>query len=196
MLCSILIPSRGRAARLQQTVRSIYATSAFESFNILVRLDDDDEQLSLYRQLLQNIPDVRIVVGPRYAGWKTLHKLYDELAAMTDAKWLWIMNDDAIVSGKGWDLQLEQVPQTGFIVQPEISKLHASEYRDWAGGPFPIFPNGSWKPEWDSFADPIDVAIDVLLRGQKGWQTHFLKDICVAHERDDEETLAKHREVP
>ena len=197
MLCAILLPSRARPDRLLKTIASVWATVADPSrVEVLLRLDDDDRAM-LDRLGEFEKPGTRIIVGPRGRGYPDLNKMYGELAAATPAPWLWMMNDDAIIVGKGWDEQLVPLPTTGLLVQPEMYQLGFSRYANSEGGAFPIFPNKCWRPEWtDELVDPLDAKIDELLRGQRGWKTHFLPGIEVVHDRDDDASLEAHRTLP
>lgn len=200
MLCSILIPTRGRPQRLLKTLESIRETTVNRTeVETVVRYDYDDEETIAAVGEFWKFPNTRCIGGPRpERGWADLNKVYDELAHYAPAAaWLWIMNDDAWFErhgdGPSWDQQLRDIPIPGFIVQPEHSQLGFSKYVNVEGGPFPLVPNGCWKPEWSGFADPIDVKLDELLRGQRGWQTHFLQGFGITHDRDDNATLEAHR---
>mgnify|MGYP001021250978 FL=1 len=196
MLCAVLIPSRARPDRLVKTLESIYTTvSDPTEIETLIRIDDDDAATMARRSELTSFPNTRVLVGKRGLGWRSLNVMYDELVAETQADWLWIMNDDAVIDGGGWDIELRRVPKVGFLVQPEIYQLGASKYASCEGGAFPIVRNGSWKPEWDGFVDPIDTRIDDLLRNRKGWKTMFLSGVSVIHDRDSDEALAAHRQL-
>ena len=197
MICAIMLPTRARPDRLHTTIRSVLETvSDLNEIEILLRLDDDDEVMLTRLAEFEAYPRMRIIIGNRENGYASLGDFYNELALATKATWLWVMNDDATITGKGWDEKLKAVPTTGFIVQPWLHQLGASKYYNNEGGAFPVFPNGSWRPHWESLHDPIDTAIDGLLRIQLGWKTHFLPDIGVVHDRDNDEQLASHRAMP
>ena len=216
MLCAIILPSRARPDRLLKTLESVRATIDNPLYTeILIRLDDDDQESLARRnefehpdprtvvpslmlsELKGKWPRTRVIVGPRGRGYGDLHKMYGELAAATEASWLWMMNDDAVIVGQGWDKQLYELPTTGLLVQPETYQLGFSRYANSEGGAFPIFPNNCWLPEWqDGPENPLDVAIDELLRKRRGWKTHFLPGIEVVHDRDDDASLEAHRALP
>lgn len=196
MICAILLPTRARPDRLHATLRSVFETVVdITAIEILLRLDDDDRAMLDRLQEFRAYPRLRIITGPRGRGYAALGDFYHELARATNSPWLWMMNDDAIITGRGWDEKLKSVPTTGFIVQPWLHQLGASKYYGDEGGAFPIFPNHSWAGYWDTFEDPLDTKIDDLLRKRLGWKTHFLPDIGVVHDRDNDDQLAAHRDL-
>lgn len=196
MICAIMLPSRARPDRLHTTIRSVFETVADPAeIEVLLRLDNDDQVMMSRLAEFEAYPQTRIIIGDRERGYASLGDFYDQLANATKATWLWVMNDDAIITGKGWDEKLKTVPTTGFIVQPWLHQLGPSKYYENEGGAFPVFPNGSWRPYWEKFGDPIDTEIDDLLRKRLGWKTHFLPDIGVVHDRDNDEQLAAHRDM-
>lgn len=203
MLCSVLIPSRGRPDRLRRTLQSIRDTSSATDVEILVRLDDDDRpSLDSVDQLIREHRAL-VLVGSRRRGYDSLGEFYGELAQVARGEWIWIMNDDAHVTGPTadtsgtWDADLRTIPTTGKIVQPECYQLNQSKYWSSEGGAFPIVPNRCWErlgevlfggPSWDTW-------LDQMLRARNGWTTRFLPGISVVHERDGDDVLARHREI-
>jgi hypothetical protein len=166
-----------------------------------VRFDDDDHaSLSIVKDL--EAADVRVLVGARKQGYGSLSDFYTELADVAVSPWIMVMNDDATITGKahrkhiGWDVQLAAVPTDGFIVQPEIYRWGSSGYPFCEGGAFPAVPNHVWRRfGFETIGSPIDTWFDQLLRVANGWQTHFLRDVEVFHERDTDDILAEHRKL-
>lgn len=207
-LCSVLIPSRARLERLRKTVRSVRETSDAERVEILVRFDDDD-LASLAGRTELEADGVRVVVGPRGAGYGDLAVYYRELSALARGAWIWIMNDDACVAGcirgrsptdltaaRGWDDQLAAMPLTGVFAQPELYQLGGSGYLDCAGGAFPLVPNRCWEGlEYGQPGNPIDTWFDQILRVRSGWSVRFLRGVAVVHLRDTYDELEKHRKL-
>ena len=62
-MLSVVFPSRGRPASLLRAVASLARQP--ELVEVLVGLDDDDPTLNVSRELIENIPGVRVLVGPR-----------------------------------------------------------------------------------------------------------------------------------
>jgi hypothetical protein len=203
VICSVLIPSRARIDRLRKTLRSIRQTSRASDVEILVRFDDDDrESLDVVEDLTRE-HGIRVLTGPRRLGYLSLGEFYAELAAVATGAWIWIMNDDAYVTGPavddgpGWDVDLRSIPTIGEIVQPECYQLGHSKYWSSEGGAFPIVPRGCWSILDEEFdrGPSVDIWLDQMLRARNGWKTRFLPGIAVVHERDADDVLARHREI-
>lgn len=197
MICSCLIPSRARINRLFAAIHTIRESAADQnSFEILLRLDEDDADSLKYRATLEQFSNVRIFIGPRHQGYQSLETIfYTELAAIAKGAWCWFLLDDVIFGGRDWDRKLAQVPTKGFIVQPEIFRLGGSTYRNSEGGNFPCAPTKSWERfGWNRVERPVDLELDILLRIKNGWKTHFLSGITCWHLEDDQEKLEKHRQ--
>lgn len=197
MICSCLIPSRGRINRLFAAIHTIRESASDAStFEILIRLDDDDQSSLKFLPTLQSFSNVRVVIGPRHQGYLSLETIfYTELAMIAQGAWCWFLLDDVILGGRDWDLKLAQVPTDGFIVQPEIFRLCGSTYLNSEGGNFPCAPTNSWlRFGWKRVERPVDLELDRLLRVQNGWKTHFLPGITAWHLEDDHDKLAQHRQ--
>jgi hypothetical protein len=200
MLCSILIPSRGRPDRLLKTIQSIIDSAADpKQFEFLIRVDEDEK--TKYIDAIGSLPlqtNIWQISGRRKDGWYSIHEFYDELADTANDKWIWIMNDDATVScwgEKKWDEQLAEIKTKGFIVYPEVHKLNESTYVKDAGGAFPILPNKCWKKyKVDSIPKDCDKSLYELLLSH-GWAAKFLSGVTAAHERDSDEQLNEHRKL-
>lgn len=197
MICSCLIPSRGRINRLFAAIHTINeSASDIRNFEILLRLDEDDESSLKFVATLKQFPNVKVFVGSRKQGWASVESFYDELALHAIGRWHWFLLDDMIMGGRGWEQKLAMVPMTGFIVQPEISRLGGSTYKQWEGSNFPCVPAHIWlRTGWKNIERPIDTGIDQLLRVKNGWQTHFLPGITCWHLEDEPEQLEKHRKL-
>lgn len=156
--------------------------------------DDDHKSLNVIEKCDGSL--LKLFIGPRLRGYATLNLLYTELAKAATGDWIWIMNDDATVEGKDWDLKLKEIPTDGWIVQPEFIQNGMSLYQKCVGGPFPLIPRDSWS-KWGAttIPDPADTQLDELLRVHHNWGTKFLEGITVNHQRDNDEQLEAHRKL-
>ena len=184
MICSVLIPSRGNPEGLRDTIDSLSTTAPTSSFEVLVRVDDDDPRLGDYRELRWGdhdaslaLPRTALLVGPRGAGYGDLASMFAELAAVARCQWVWPMDDDVLVTG-GWAALLAALEPRERIVFPEWYFLGASGYQR-TGGYFPIVPNGSWDPS--PLCQPVDCFLTELSR-ERGWETTFLAGVEVHHD--------------
>lgn len=185
MLCSILIPSRGRPEKLMNTIQSFREQAEGNNFEFWIRFDDDDAPSLTLLPSLEAQANVHVLVGPRGRGYADINGImYRDLERAANGDWMWIMNDDAVIEGEGWDTILDCVPQSGFIVQPELHKLGGSTYHKDHGSGFPCYPRLCWKtlgmPE---YPDPCDAILPPFLHS-KGWHTYFLPDVAIWHQRN------------
>jgi len=196
MICSILITSRKRVPRLLKTLQSIRDTAiSQDDIEVLLRFDDDDLEteacIPAYKHIVKNFSWIK---GPRLNGWQSVAAFWDELYKKSNGTWSWMMSDDMIVTGKGWDILLHDVPTEGFIVHPQIHQLGGSTYTEDATGPAPIIPKGALeKFGYDCIPNPPDTGINDSFRRKSGWEIKFLPGIGVWHMRDDESELFKER---
>lgn len=190
-LVSILLPSRARVGRLKKCIATLLDTATDDDFEILIRLDDDDTDSVPEIKKLQLFKPVRCIVGPRHGYTKLDEIYYPELEDEAAGQWVWEANDDMLVVGD-WLGELRKVPLTGFIVQPQVSKLNESVYVRNEGAAFPIWPRHAWKQFTDTFPVPFDREGDRLFRAN-GWRTWFLKDVMFFHDRPKDKELADHR---
>lgn len=193
LVCSILLPTRGRIQKLERCLKSIYASANPSNYEVLLAIDDDDaESRRNFGELERKYENIYAFISPRGNGWRDLHKRYTELATKASAPWIWMFNDDCEILGQGWDMQLVQIPKQGVIVHPEFNHLNASVYSNDATGAFPIVPNGCWKDfGFDAIGDPPDKFLNDVC-AQFGWKPSFLKGITVYHERILDETMSTH----
>jgi hypothetical protein len=96
----LIVPSRGRPKRAAAMVASVRATAS-EPVRIVVAVDEDDETLPQYHELLPT--DVLIVAHQGYTG---------TLNAVGSAAWdhytiLGAFGDDVLFRTPGWDLMVE-----------------------------------------------------------------------------------------
>lgn len=192
MICSCLVPSRKRYDRLKALVESIRLHAEGvegEDYEILCRSDEDDpitENTCLHL-------NVHCLVGSRYGGWKDNNRMFGELAEIAKGYWIWILNDDMIVQGTGWDTKLSEAPKANTIVQPSVHRLGGSSYPKDDAGPAPIVPNKCWL-EWGmkEIPQPSDTMFAMNAR-KRGWRTHFLEGITIWHQRPNSGEIEIHR---
>lgn len=194
-LVSLMIPSRKRVQSLMKTLGNVTASASGEDYQIVMRFDEDD------KESIEAIPVIELLfqkakcyVGPRFGGYTALDKhFYCELEQHSNATWVWIGGDDMIVEGD-WLGELRKVPTSGYIVQPEISKLGGSTYPRAEAQAYPIFPRFCWKQYQDSFPCPFDINGHLLLL-KNGWKTWFLEGVTMWHQRPPDAEIAEHRKL-
>lgn len=190
MLCSILIPSRLRFDRLKKSIQSLRNSAARpETFEIIVRFDNDDmESLDRFSELNSM---TRCWWGRRPDSWNDVCKyLFSELAQHALGDWIWPFSDDMTIEGKDWDTQLRGMPDNVWV-QPDMHKLGLSGYPKDSHAPCPIIRKSFWESQ-DCF--PL-IDYEIWEHCEKaGLELRWLNGIAVAHMRDEDSALAKHRE--
>ncbi len=192
-LVSIMLPTRKRVDRLLRTLENLRRGASGDDYEIMLRVDRDDKE-SIDIGMRTKGKHIKMFVGDRLEGYGSLDKhFYAQLEDAAISPWVWIAGDDMIVTGD-WLGELRKVPLTGYIVQPEISKLGLSTYPKAEAQAFPIFPRFCWKPFSPEFPKPFDtVGHEVLIKN--GWKTWFLPGVTMWHQRPDEKELAEHRKM-
>lgn len=190
-LVTIMIPSRKRVKKLMATLTSLTRTATSFDYEILIRIDDDDPESIMAMPSMVMLPYVSVTAGPRLGYAQLDSGYYAGMEQNANAPWVWIAGDDMVVSGD-WLGELRKVPLTGYIVQPENSKLGLSTYHKAEAQAFPIFPRFCWKPFSPEFPKPFDtVGHEVLMKA--GWKTWFLPGVTMWHQRPSEEEIREHR---
>ena len=180
-LCTFLLPSRRRPARLVESIASIESTTGRDAYRIHVRTESDDiETQRVAAQLLrEGRIDLTLDQPPR--GYAYIHDAWAALLPVV-TPWMWVWSDDTLLHGN-WVAALAPQPLIGVICHAETITNNRSVYRHVSGGPFPVVPGNTLEVlGLTSFPAPIDVGLDQDLRA-KGWATRFLSGVTVEHNR-------------
>lgn len=106
-LVSLLLPTRGRVEKLEESLRSLEETvSCAADVEVLIRADEDDIATVQHLAISRYKFHVGVFVGPRHNGYADLHTYYNELCEFANGRFLFLWNDDATMVTEGWDLQL------------------------------------------------------------------------------------------
>jgi len=177
MICSCVVPSRGRPFALFALIHTLNESGNPDNFEVVIRLDEDDNKTLAYRATFNGFKNVKLVVGKRlgYGGFSTMCQ---EAVNASSGKWIWFLTDDCVIGGKNFDQQFDKIPPFGRIVQPEISRLGGSTYIKWEGSNYPALPKESLRGIDCSFTD---TGLDEYFRLRNGWTTAFLEGITAWH---------------
>ena len=105
-MISVMVPARGRTRLLRSMLSTLYATvSNPENVEVIARIDDDDEGMIHYLQLL---PQVKVVCKPR-VGYAKNAQMVNECAALATGDLFLVANDDLEFKTLDWDLELTKV---------------------------------------------------------------------------------------
>jgi hypothetical protein len=198
MICSILMPTRGRPDRLEKAIDSLYnSVSDLDQIEIILKLDNDDLQSFTG---LKNLKHSKIIVGPRKNGYDSLGDFYQEMADLAVGKWVWIFNDDVTIefskTEKSWEQQLLEFSSDGIIIHPECFTIYNQVNMHYVGGPFPFVPTNCWKKFNHPIpnSEPIDHWLHYMLL-DAGWETKFIKGMIIHHNRDEIGVLSDYRKL-
>lgn len=192
-LVTVMIPSRKRAEKLLATIKQLTVSATGNDYEVIVRIDDDDRESRDALRHFDSDEIISVVVGARLGYAQLDSGYYAGMERIADSPWVWIAGDDMIVTGD-WLGELRIVPLTGFIVQPEVSKLGLSTYHKAEAQAFPIFPRFCWKPFASEFPKPFDINGHLLLL-EHGWKTWFLPGVTMWHQRPSEDEIKEHRKM-
>ena len=89
-LVTAMIPSRKRVQGLRYTIGRLCATAPTDQFDILVRIDDDDqESIEAAPQIEKDFPNTRVIVGGRKLGYESLDQhFYAQLEDEATTPWV------------------------------------------------------------------------------------------------------------
>jgi glycosyltransferase involved in cell wall biosynthesis len=174
---SMLIPSRKRPEKLRKTIESILQTASGETdIEIIVRLDSDDARsLNAIPTLSLLHEPTTFLVGPHGQGYADAALWWNGMAAVAKGDWFFSFNDDAIMEGKNWDMELMGYDDPICMVLPQDNYNHSS---------FPILP----RRIYDILGHITRYAgIDTWNLACIGstFPVHNAADIRVCHERPD-----------
>lgn len=133
-IVSILIPSRKRPHGLGNTIRSLIKHAHDPSnIEILLRFDRDDEASIIwwnenkeeFKKYCKAFASDRVP-----GGYENLHIMYNELAEKSTGDFLFIFNDDLLMTTDGYDNILSSISEKNIILQPSWN------HRSW--NTFPI----------------------------------------------------------
>lgn len=97
---SVLIPTRHRVQRLRTLIPSFDQTTGNgPAADLVFRVDEDDPETYTF---LQAWGGHKIIVGPRYEGYKSMPRFFNELAEHADGDVLMCGNDDMVFRTPGW----------------------------------------------------------------------------------------------
>lgn len=133
---AVLQVTRGRTEPLGRSIRSMVELAAApERIQFMFAFDDDDTiGLEYFNNNLKPWLDERKIhytaMSFKRMGYIALHKYSNTIAKQTDAKWLMIWNDDAVMETAGWDQEIMIHTGEFKLLSVRTHKMH----------PYSIFP--------------------------------------------------------
>ncbi|MFZ5630130.1 MAG: glycosyltransferase family 2 protein [Spirochaetota bacterium] len=101
---SILIPTRAREKNLKKCLDALNKKVKHPNeVEILVKVDTDDQKTTDFLQSYKSKIDLIVVNSDRKGGYASLHEFYNELFKHSSGKFIFCLNDDAVVKTKNFD---------------------------------------------------------------------------------------------
>ena len=130
-LITVMLPTRERPNLVERSVQSLLKLAKNPSrLEVLVAFDEDDFQSIKYfsSQRWHNLIDEFGASSKQFKtpswGYQNLHNYYNLLASQSNAQWLMLWNDDAVMETANWDQQVE-FDQT----YPGLLKISTSNFK-------------------------------------------------------------------
>lgn len=112
-----MLPTRGRPEAMARSVRSLLDTADPSAGGVEILLGVDDDDGSYPNELVESL-GARKFVHPRY-GYAQLHIYYTRLAEKAKGDWLFLWNDDALMTTQGWNRVVSDYDGRFLVLNPE-----------------------------------------------------------------------------
>jgi hypothetical protein len=136
---AVLLPTRGRTTALTNSIESLVTNcSDTANIQILLGLDRDDHIgrdyfLTQVKPYLDSAGVAYCAIEFEPMGYAGLNRYYNGLAKQSQADWLFVWNDDAVMNTQDWDQIITQ--HDG---QFKLLKIHTHNEHPYSI--FPIYP--------------------------------------------------------
>ena len=177
------MPTRGRPNGIRKTIKSLNEhVSDPSSMEIILRVDDDDEETKAMLPELDG--KIKYRIGSRYLGYDSMGTFVSEISDLSNAPWVFLIDDDATVIGNGKiDVELVKVIQgNGNVCVCEYYKLNQSVYR----GALPVgmfVPTNAWKQfGYEKCLSPVDQFWTQLFVKDFKWKLNLLSGLTYEHD--------------
>jgi len=136
---AVLLPTRSRTDALTTSITSIIDLAHDVSrIQLIFGFDNDDETgLNHFTKVIQPLLENRGVAYQAQSfksmGYAGLNRYYNHMAKSTESDWLFVWNDDAVMTTQDWDQAIEQ-----YTGQFKLLKVHT--HNDHPYSIFPIVP--------------------------------------------------------
>lgn len=147
-LLSVIIPSRERTKELIETINSfIQLANNPNDVEFLIKLDTDDESMIHNINLFPG--NTKVLVADRKNGYHDLHLFVNDLCKLSNGDWILLMNDDAKMVTKDWDLELKNINpyeyNAGFQGNEQVCLINPGSPEKSTTEVFPIIRRGGYE---------------------------------------------------
>lgn len=192
--CAALTPTRNSLTLLRRTLRSFFESANSPNLmQAVVKIDTDDHvKLDAIPKLKEEFPGFVPVISHRGAGYNDMWRFIQECENAANARWHFMLDDDAMLQGKGWDTQLYEmgaqtpIGQETFAAQAQFYRLGNCTYESTIRNsctPVGLFvPAHFWKRLGvTQLASPADDAWQSTLLRHK-WPIRPLQGVTYYHD--------------
>lgn len=169
---SILLPTRGRTTVLKKSLESLISNAKNpRNIEILFGFDQDDKEVLDYVKsvigpyLMENKVEARANVF-KPLGFENMHTYVNTLAGNATGDWLFIWNDDCLMTTQNWDEEIEKyVGQFKLLAPKDNHEGHPYAIlpiipRDW----YILIGHLSQNPQNDAWVSHIAYMLDIFER--------------------------------
>lgn len=104
MSLSLLVPMRGNPIRRELFAYTLIRAMKSIPVDLVIRCDDDDPETALW--VKDNLPNPKILIGPRRQGYRSLPRFFNEMAKHATGDLLMCGNDDMRFETDDWPAYL------------------------------------------------------------------------------------------
>ena len=152
-LVGIIIPTRKRVALLKECLDSFNQKTQDKSLvEFLIKIDTDDPETIQFvnEYALTSEIDVKVVISDRKNGYGSLHEHNNSLANVSEAEFLFGMNDDVEILTDAWEQQYLKYRNKSFVLGVDVKKIQDGVVTHMFGreddyNAHPTIPNNIYK---------------------------------------------------
>lgn len=179
-MISAICPTRLRPQMLLRMVGSITTSLVdYHDYEIVLRMHSDDAQTISLIPALQRLGPVVVIVG-KPLDYTNNRRAFSEALRVSYGGWIWIMNDDVVVSGAGWAKQIDDLSPTHFAV-PFTHKSGGATYEKDVGCPFSFYPRKMFQEMHGGLWMSGDTELTEHAVSN-GYGLHFIEGLHVWHD--------------
>jgi hypothetical protein len=162
-LISILLPTRKRVKKVQHSLETLLSKARYPaSMEICIAYDEDDDESHEYftstqwTDFLDHYNARSVLLRTHRHGYFGLHQYLNELAPMSQGKWLFFWGDDAFMQTQDWDdhvrdnqdyVGLLHITAENMPMRCSILPLFHRAWIELFGCVTPVNPADSWISE-------------------------------------------------
>ena len=131
---SIVLPTRKRVDRLNETIYSILslADESNINFEIIIKADYDDiDTIDYMKNYSNEYVNIKFLISSRLGGWLNMVDYVEDMIDIAKGKWILNVNDDMVFTSKNWNTIIMSHLDKFCICYPQVNGYKES---------FPVYP--------------------------------------------------------